>query len=112
MWLRVGVKALAFRQACGLTGPVYVCHPSCSLCCRPVFTRTRQLTRRNRCLAPAVAFAQGTPFRPFEQLLAVLPSASAKLLPSPFRSLMLEPGSPIVDFYPDTFEVGPLCVPT
>ena len=31
-----------------------------------------------------VAFDYGEPFRPFEQLLAVLPSASHKLLPAPF----------------------------
>ncbi|KAG2430247.1 hypothetical protein HXX76_010345 [Chlamydomonas incerta] len=52
-----------------------------------------------------VAFAQGTPFRPFEQLLAVLPAASSKLLPSAFRALMMEPESPIIDFYPGSFDV-------
>ncbi len=52
-----------------------------------------------------VAFAQGTPFRPFEQLLAVLPAASGKLLPPALRTLMTEPASPIIDFYPATFEV-------
>ena len=31
-----------------------------------------------------VAFKYGEPFLPFEQLLAVLPSASHKLLPAPF----------------------------
>ena len=54
---------------------------------------------------PQVAFAQGTPFRPFEQLLAVLPAASCKLLPPAFRVLMTEPESPIIDFYPDSFDV-------
>ncbi|GLC57430.1 hypothetical protein PLESTB_001223500 [Pleodorina starrii] len=52
-----------------------------------------------------VAFAQGSPFRPFEQLLAVLPAASSKLLPPPFRVLMMDPESPIIDFYPASFEV-------
>ncbi|KAG2447716.1 hypothetical protein HYH02_007176 [Chlamydomonas schloesseri] len=52
-----------------------------------------------------VAFAQGTPFRPFEQLLAVLPAASCKLLPPAFRVLMTEPESPIIDFYPGSFDV-------
>ena len=33
-----------------------------------------------------VAFLPGAPFRPFEQLLAVLPSASCKLLPRPFQA--------------------------
>ncbi len=32
-----------------------------------------------------VAFEPGQPFRPFQQLLAVLPAASAKLLPSPYQ---------------------------
>jgi hypothetical protein len=36
----------------------------------------------------------------------VLPSASQKHLPEPFRPLMTSPSSPIVDFYPTTFQVG------
>ena len=32
-----------------------------------------------------VAFEPGQPFRPFQQLLAVLPAASAKLLPSAYQ---------------------------
>ena len=32
-----------------------------------------------------VAFELGQPFRPFQQLLAVLPAASAKLLPSAYQ---------------------------
>jgi 5'-3' exonuclease len=32
-----------------------------------------------------VAFTLGEPFLPFQQLLAVLPAASAKLLPAPFQ---------------------------
>ncbi|GLI61583.1 hypothetical protein VaNZ11_003999 [Volvox africanus] len=55
--------------------------------------------------AVQVSFAQGSPFRPFEQLLAVLPAASSKLLPSPFRALMTDPASPIIDFYPASFQV-------
>lgn len=53
----------------------------------------------------AVRFTQGKPFRPFEQLMAVLPAASASLLPPPLQRLMLDPSSPIRDFYPDDFEV-------
>ena len=34
-----------------------------------------------------VAFEPGQPFRPFQQLLAVLPAASAKLLPSAYQVL-------------------------
>lgn len=45
-------------------------------------------------------FRLGQPFRPFEQLLAVLPPESAKFLPEPYRVLMTEPSSPLRDFYP------------
>ena len=51
------------------------------------------------------AFERGEPFRPYQQLLAVLPAASASHLPEPFRPLMLEATSPIADFYPADFEV-------
>ena len=34
-----------------------------------------------------VAFQQGQPFLPFQQLLGVLPSASHRLLPEPFQVL-------------------------
>ena len=37
------------------------------------------------------SFDYGIPFRPFEQLLAVQPPASATLLPEPFRWLMTAP---------------------
>ena len=51
------------------------------------------------------AFERGEPFRPYQQLLAVLPAASAAHLPGPFRPLMLEATSPISDFYPQDFDV-------
>ncbi|ETN84850.1 XRN 5'-3' exonuclease [Necator americanus] len=50
-----------------------------------------------------MSFDLGEPFKPFEQLLAVLPSASADCLPSPFRDLMCSKESPIADFYPTDF---------
>ena len=49
-------------------------------------------------------FDLGKPFMPFEQLLAVLPAASKSALPSIFHSLMENPSSPIIDFYPTNFE--------
>ncbi|WIA37566.1 hypothetical protein OEZ86_014473 [Tetradesmus obliquus] len=52
-----------------------------------------------------VSFSRGRPFRPFEQLLAVLPSASCSLLPPAFQGLMTDPNSPIVDFYPEKFDI-------
>lgn len=52
-----------------------------------------------------VKFDLGTPFRPYEQLMAVLPAASGHNLPEVFRDLMSNPDSPIIDFYPEEFEI-------
>jgi 5'-3' exoribonuclease 1 len=66
-------------------------------------------------------FELGKPFRPLEQLMAVLPGASKELVPLPYRvsmitaargmvlyhplqSLMSNVDSPILDFYPREFE--------
>ncbi|XP_052738346.1 5'-3' exoribonuclease 1 [Bicyclus anynana] len=49
-------------------------------------------------------FELGEPFKPFEQLLAVLPAASKHLLPTPFHDLMTDEDSPIVHYYPLHFE--------
>ncbi|KAJ8732975.1 hypothetical protein PYW07_015574 [Mythimna separata] len=51
-----------------------------------------------------IEFELGEPFKPFEQLLAVLPSASKQLLPTPFHALMTDEDSPIVHYYPLNFE--------
>eukprot|EP00727_Mastigamoeba_balamuthi_P006198 m51a1_g2198 putative 5 -3 exoribonuclease 2 (865) ;mRNA; r:140646-143739 len=48
------------------------------------------------------AIPAGAPFRPVQQLLAVLPPASCKCLPEAVRPLMF-PGSPIADFYPEEY---------
>ena len=50
-----------------------------------------------------VAFTPGQPFRPFDQLMAVLPAASRVHVPPPFHPLMTDPLSPIHDFYPTRF---------
>ncbi|VDO33176.1 unnamed protein product [Haemonchus placei] len=50
-----------------------------------------------------MSFELGQPFKPFEQLLAVLPTASAECLPQPLRDLMCNKESPISDFYPTDF---------
>lgn len=49
-------------------------------------------------------FQLGKPFRPFDQLMGVLPSLSNSLIPPAFRDLMTDPASPIIDFYPSRFE--------
>lgn len=50
-------------------------------------------------------FDVGEPFRPFEQLMSVLPDRSVNLLPPALRHLVTEATSPIIDFYPHTFEI-------
>ncbi|KAK6056568.1 hypothetical protein COOONC_05927 [Cooperia oncophora] len=55
-----------------------------------------------------MSFELGVPFKPFEQLLAVLPAASAECLPIPLRVIMswlVQKKSSIVqiDFYPTNF---------
>ncbi len=49
-------------------------------------------------------FEIGEPFKPFEQLLAVLPSASKALLPKAFEDLVTNSSSPLIDYYPEDFE--------
>lgn len=50
-------------------------------------------------------FEKGTPFKPLEQLMGVFPAASRQHVPLPFAKLMLDPKSPIIDFYPDDFNI-------
>eukprot|EP00817_Percolomonadidae_sp_ATCC50343_P006578 CAMPEP_0117421002 /NCGR_PEP_ID=MMETSP0758-20121206/2210_1 /TAXON_ID=63605 /ORGANISM="Percolomonas cosmopolitus, Strain AE-1 (ATCC 50343)" /LENGTH=1136 /DNA_ID=CAMNT_0005202923 /DNA_START=737 /DNA_END=4144 /DNA_ORIENTATION=+ len=50
-------------------------------------------------------FEMGKPFTPFQQLLGVLPPKSADFLPEPYRALMCEFDSPVIDLYPTTIEI-------
>lgn len=50
-------------------------------------------------------FKKGTPFKPLEQLMGVFPAASRQHVPLPFAKLMLDPKSPIIDFYPEDFQI-------
>lgn len=52
-----------------------------------------------------IKFAESKPFRPFEQLMGVLPAASKSNLPEPFQWLMTNEESEILDFYPTEFEI-------
>lgn len=50
-------------------------------------------------------FKLGQPFKPFEQLMGVLPDRSKKIVPTVYWDLMTKADSPIIDFYPRDFEL-------
>ncbi|XP_063901508.1 5'-3' exoribonuclease 1 isoform X2 [Zophobas morio] len=51
-----------------------------------------------------IDFELGKPFKPYEQLLAVLPTASKNLLPKCYHHLMTEENSIIKGYYPEEFQ--------
>tara|TARA_R110002050_G_scaffold225320_4_gene361235 strand:+ start:24 stop:704 length:681 start_codon:yes stop_codon:yes gene_type:complete len=56
-------------------------------------------------------FELSKPFPPLCQLLGVLSPLSGKLLPKPYRELMTNPRSTLLELYPEAFEVeGDLCL--
>ncbi|PLN78154.1 XRN 5'-3' exonuclease N-terminus-domain-containing protein [Aspergillus taichungensis] len=52
-----------------------------------------------------ISFDKGTPFKPYEQLMGVLPASSNHAIPEIFHDLMSNPESEIIDFYPEDFAV-------
>jgi len=52
-------------------------------------------------------FEKTPPFPSLGQLLSVLPPQSADLLPPPLAELMIEPSSPIAEYYPREFDSDP-----
>ena len=56
-------------------------------------------------LGADVNFKLGQPFRPYQQLMGVLPDRSKKIVPTVYHDLMTNPDSPIIDFYPRDFEL-------
>eukprot|EP01114_Cavostelium_apophysatum_P015981 TRINITY_DN4472_c0_g1_i4.p1 TRINITY_DN4472_c0_g1~~TRINITY_DN4472_c0_g1_i4.p1 ORF type:complete len:1063 (+),score=296.53 TRINITY_DN4472_c0_g1_i4:70-3258(+) len=50
-------------------------------------------------------FEKGVPFQPVQQLMSVLPPASAPHVPVTYRKLMLDEKSPLSDFYPIDFKI-------
>lgn len=52
-----------------------------------------------------LTFDKGIPFKPFEQLMGVLPAASNHAIPEAFRTLMTDEESDIHDFYPEDFPI-------
>lgn len=52
-----------------------------------------------------LVFEKGQPFKPYEQLMGVLPDRSKKIVPTAYHDLMTNPSSPIIDFYPRDFDL-------
>ena len=52
-----------------------------------------------------MTFQLGQPFKPFQQLMGVLPDRSKSIVPTAFWELMTSKDSPIIDFYPRDFEL-------
>ncbi|CAN9216535.1 unnamed protein product [Alternaria alternata] len=56
-----------------------------------------------RGLKADINFRLGQPFKPFQQLMGVLPDRSKSIVPKAYHPLMTNEDSPIIDFYPRDF---------
>ncbi|XP_076057715.1 5'-3' exoribonuclease 2 Rat1 [Oratosquilla oratoria] len=52
-----------------------------------------------------VKFEYGEPFKPLQQLMGVFPAASRDHVPESWGERMINPESPIIDFYPEDFKI-------
>lgn len=52
-----------------------------------------------------IDFKLGQPFKPFQQLMGVLPDRSKTIVPEAYHILMTSPESSIIDFYPRDFDL-------
>ncbi|KAH5499219.1 5'-3' exoribonuclease [Parastagonospora nodorum] len=50
-----------------------------------------------------IDFKLGQPFKPFQQLMGVMPDRSKSIVPKAYHPLMTSEDSPIIDFYPRDF---------
>ncbi|KAH7396160.1 XRN 5'-3' exonuclease N-terminus-domain-containing protein [Pyrenochaeta sp. MPI-SDFR-AT-0127] len=58
-----------------------------------------------RGLKADINFKLGQPFKPFQQLMGVLPDRSKSIVPLAYHPLMTNEDSPIIDFYPRDFNL-------
>jgi len=58
------------------------------------------------CADLEVRIPEGGPVTPLMQLLSVLPGQSASLLPEEYGRLMVDPASPLAEFFPPEFTAG------
>jgi len=65
------------------------------------------LTDMRKCseMQTEITFTLGGPFLPFQQLLGCLPPLSRRLLPTCYQWLMSAVDSPVLEFYPNDFDV-------
>ncbi|KAJ4339244.1 exonuclease II Exo2 [Didymella glomerata] len=58
-----------------------------------------------RGLKADINFKLGQPFKPYQQLMGVLPDRSKSIVPEAYHPLMTNADSPIIDFYPRDFNL-------